>query len=88
MRREKWPATFDCAAPIRLERVRKIIQRDAEQDAQKEVCQPIEQQLMDRVIDHGPAPHESRPKNCISAFIKHLPIQHHIATVVGLVGHH
>src|SRR5437762_2921258 len=88
MRREKWTAAVQHNLAIGFEGIGGVIKRNAEQDADKEVCQSIQPQLQPRIIDHTSAFDEAAAEDTVIAFIQFLPVTNHVAAIVRLVGHH
>ena len=88
MRRKKRAASIQRLAPISFEGVGEIVQRHVEQKPQKPVGHAIDEQLVSRIVDHPAAADEARSEHRIVSLAEHLPVAHHIAAVVGFVGHH
>ena len=51
MRGDERPAAVDHGPAVRLERVGRVVERDAEQQPDAEVDKAIEQQLEPRIVD-------------------------------------
>ena len=81
-------AAVDRRAPVGLERVRGVVERDAEQQPDEEVGQPVEPVLQPRVVDDAPAGDEAAAEDALPALVELAPVADHVAAVVALVRHH
>src|SRR5262249_48542748 len=89
MRGDQRPAAVDNCFPVGLERVSRVVERDAEQSAYKKIGNAVQHQLKQRIIDGSPAAcHESASEYTFPPLFYHLPVAHHISTVVTLISHH
>jgi len=71
-----------------FEGIGRVIKRDVEQDADKDICHSIQPQLQPGVIDHIGTFDEAAPKNTVVTPIQFLPVTNHVAAIVRFVGHH
>src|SRR6266567_8968894 len=76
--REQRLATFNHLAAIRLERIRGVIQRNAEQHGNEEIRHTIDPQLEPRIIDDSSALHKPRTEYRIPALIENVPVAHDV----------
>ena len=59
-----------------------------EDHADPEVDEAVDDQLEPRVVDHAAALDEAAAEHAVVALLELLPVPHHVAAVVALVGHH
>lgn len=84
----EWLDPFYDMLSIELKGVSKIIKRHAEKDLDEQIGQPIQQQLMRRVVNYFAPLDEARPKNTLKAFLEFPVAAYQVVWAVGSVCHH
>gem|GEM_PF-6111620 len=78
----------DDLAPVGLECVRRVVVAVAEDQADREVDDPVEQELEARVAVGAGAGHEARAERALVALLEQPPVRDEVARRVREVGHH
>src|SRR4051812_17232371 len=88
MRREEGSTPLEHSAPIGLESVGGVVERNSKQSANKEIGQSIQTEFQPGIIDRAAMLHETAAEDAVPPLIQHLPVANHVAAIVRFIGHH
>ena len=89
MRRQQRMTPVDHRAPIGLECVGRVVERNHEKRLDEKVGAPVDEELEARVIDHLPALDETTAKGALIAFVvEQAPVFDGVLGRIGGIGHH
>ena len=88
MRRENGAYAIDHGFAVGLEGVGRVVETVVEEDSHERIGQAVYKELHGWVINHSTALHEAASEDTIVALVELLPVTHHIAAIIRLVGHH
>ena len=88
VRREDRAYAIDDGFAIGLEGIRRIVEAVVEEDSHERICQAVYKEFDRWIVDNPAALHEAASEDAIIALVELLPVTHHIAAIIRLVGHH
>ena len=88
VRREDRAYAIDHSFAVGLEGVRRIVKAVVEEDPHKRICQAVYKEFDRWIVDDPAALHEAAAEDTIIALVQLVPVAHHIAAIIGFIGHH
>ena len=88
VRREDRAYAIDHSFAVGFEGIGRVVEAVIEEGPHKRICQAVYKEFDRWIVDDPAALHEAAAEDTIIALVQLVPVAHHIAAIIGFVGHH